>query len=93
MDPSDTRNPPAPSRRGVWTPKRQTAFLGVLIDTGCVGHAAQAVGMSRSSAYRLRARLAGTPFVRDWDRALAIYTKRMADPLAPPPSAPPGGSR
>lgn len=37
--------------------------------------------MSRSSANRLRAKLAGTPFDRDWARCLTVHAARLADPL------------
>ncbi|WP_443019434.1 hypothetical protein [Sphingobium sp. RAC03] len=42
--------------------------------------------MSRASAHRLRRRLAGTPFDRTWDRALALHAQSLADPFAPPPA-------
>ncbi len=44
-----------PSRRRL-DPARQRAFLEVLADTGSVTAAAQAVGMARASAHRLRRR-------------------------------------
>ncbi len=40
------------------------------------------VGMSPSSAHRLRRRLAGTAFDRDWGNALALHAQAMADPIA-----------
>jgi hypothetical protein len=45
-----------------WTMPKVTAFLEALAQSGCVAEAARAVGMSRQSAYRLRAGLAGTRF-------------------------------
>jgi AraC-like DNA-binding protein len=81
---------PPPSARAHWTPAKQRIFLVALHDSGCVAAAAQAAGMSRSSAHRLRARLAGTPFARTWDSVLADYRRRLADPFAaPPPGAAP----
>ncbi len=78
---------PAPlPARAHWTPARQRLFLTALLETGNVSHAAQAAGMSRSSAHRLRARLAGTPFDRTWTNALALHAGRMADPFAADPS-------
>jgi AraC-like DNA-binding protein len=85
---------PPPPRRARWTPAKQRIFLVALHDAGCVAAAAQAAGMSRSSAHRLRQRLAGTPFVRTWDSVLADHRRRLADPFAPtaqaspPPGAP-----
>jgi len=78
---------PAP-RRGHWTPSRQRIFLAALLESGSVARAAQAAGMSRSSAHRLRARLAGTPFDRAWDQMLAAHGWTMADPYALPPPRP-----
>ncbi|WP_232037340.1 hypothetical protein [Sphingobium amiense] len=51
--------------------------------------AARVVGMSRSSAHRLRARLAGTHFDRHWANALLFHAQRLADPLAPERPRPP----
>ncbi|MEZ5681651.1 MAG: hypothetical protein R3E14_10190 [Erythrobacter sp.] len=50
------------TRHDGWTQARQAAFLRELSATHSVSAAARAVGMSRQSAYRLRARLRGTPF-------------------------------
>ncbi len=53
-----------------WTTLKAQVFLGALADLGRVGDAARAVGMSRQSAYRLRARLGEDGlFARAWDRA------------------------
>src|SRR3546814_15381884 len=41
-------------RKDGWSPDKQRAFIEVLADTGSVATAAQRVGMSESSAYRLR---------------------------------------
>lgn len=46
---------PCRSRNG-WTAARQRGFIAGLCELGLVGQAAAAVGMSRQSAYRLRAR-------------------------------------
>lgn len=56
-------------RRDGWTPQRQAAFLRALASTHSVSAAARAVGMSRQSAYRLRARLWNQPFDMAWDAA------------------------
>lgn len=79
--------PATPPVRARWTPARQRKFLVALMETGSVAEAAQAAGLSRSSAHRLRQRLAGTPFDLAWDQALAHCARRLADPLdlAPPP--------
>lgn len=73
---------PAVSIRAQWTPAKQRIFITALLETGSVARAATAAGMSRSSAHRLRDRLAGTPFDRHWDDALAVHARRMADPFA-----------
>lgn len=59
---------PAPRRDG-WTIERQTAFLRMLAATQSVSVAAKAVGMSRQSAYKLRARLDDAPFGAAWRMA------------------------
>ncbi|EQB34053.1 terminase small subunit [Sphingobium ummariense] len=93
MEQNLTPNPPAQpalssTRRGRWSADRQRLFLTALLATGNVSQAAQAAGMSRSSAHRLRRRLAGTGFDRTWDRALALYAQGLADPFAPGPAGP-----
>ena len=45
-----------------WTVPKVTAFLEALAQSGRVADAARAVGMSRQSAYALRARLDGAKF-------------------------------
>ena len=52
-----------------WTEEKQRRFIEALADTGLVGHAAKAVGMSRESAYRLRRSAHGAAFARAWDAA------------------------
>jgi len=73
---------PAPKRRARWTPALQASFLGTLLQTGSVRHAARAVGLSPSSAHRLRRRLAGTEFDRNWAEALMLYDQLMTRPLS-----------
>ncbi|MBX7497016.1 hypothetical protein K3172_14240 [Qipengyuania sp. 6B39] len=60
---------PEPARHDGWTPARQAAFLRELAATHNVSAAARAVGMGRQSAYKLRARLHGTPFDKAWEAA------------------------
>ncbi|QDZ07402.1 hypothetical protein FPZ24_07850 [Sphingomonas panacisoli] len=67
--------------RARWTPAKQRLFLKILFDTGSVARAAQAAGMSRSSAHRLRRRLADTPFDHAWNNVLAEHQRRLADPF------------
>lgn len=66
---TDLRNPRRVRRDG-WTGERQLAFLTVLGRTRSVTKAAAAAGMSRESAYRLRARRPGGLFATLWDRAV-----------------------
>lgn len=86
---------PAPTPdRAHWTPAKQRIFLTALLETGSVTSAARAAGMNRSSAQRLRRRLAGTPFDRAWAQALRAHAERLADPFAtlqPAASPPPRG--
>lgn len=61
---------PLRTRRDGWTVERQCAFLAQLYLTGCVSAAAREVGMTRHSAYRLRAREEAQSFAWAGDRVL-----------------------
>jgi hypothetical protein len=56
-------------RHDGWTEEKQRRFIEVLADTGLVGAAAKAVGMSRETAYRLKRSVHGAAFARAWDAA------------------------
>jgi hypothetical protein len=71
---------PVRSRRDGWTPERQRAFIAALAASQCIHRAAAAAGMSRESAYRLRARAGAESFAAAWD---AILARRSAMPTAP----------
>jgi len=62
------------TRRDGWTIARQLRFLDTLTLTRSVTEAAQAAGMSRESAHRLRRR--AELFAALWDRALAPPIER-----------------
>ena len=70
-DPADYRWVPVRRRPRTdgWTEEKQRRFIEVLADTGLVGAAAKAVGMSRETAYRLRRSAHGAAFARAWDAA------------------------
>ena len=70
-DPADYRWVPVRRRPRLdgWTEEKQRRFIEVLADTGLVGAAAKAVGMSRETAYRLRRSAHGAAFARAWDAA------------------------
>ncbi|MFW2348936.1 hypothetical protein [Qipengyuania sp.] len=68
-----------PARHDGWTPARQAAFLRELAATHNVSAAARAVGMGRQSAYKLRARLRGTPFDMAWEAAFATRFDVLAE--------------
>lgn len=61
---------PLRARHDGWSEARQCAFLAQLYVTGSVAAAAKAVGMTRASAYRLRARDGAHGFAAAWDRVL-----------------------
>src|SRR5690606_26738177 len=61
---------PTRTRRDGWTVQRQADFLGMLAETGSVMGACEAVGISRKSAYKLRARPGAESFAAAWDAAL-----------------------
>ncbi|MEA3390899.1 hypothetical protein [Sphingobium sp. CCH11-B1] len=84
MEQTPSPNPPRPrsAKRGHWTPALQARFVAALMQTGSVRAAARAVGMSPSSAHRLRGRLKGTEFDANWDEALRIHDYYRAHPLA-----------
>ncbi len=67
------------ARHDGWTPVKQRRFVEVLADTGCVGVAADAVGMSRMSAYRLRRRAPNSMFAYAWDAALRLAHAQLLD--------------
>lgn len=62
---------PVRSRRDGWTAERQRVFIATLRAGHSVSKAALAAGMSRESAYRLRARAGAESFAAAWDAALA----------------------
>lgn len=74
FDPVPTR-----PRHDGWTPDKQTDFIEALAETGCVDHAARAVAMSPTSAYRLRARPDAQSFRAAWDHALEYAVSRLSD--------------
>ena len=61
------------TRKDGWTAERQLRFLDALARTRSVTKAAAFVGMSRESAYRLRARRDGALFAATWNRALKAH--------------------
>jgi len=67
---------PNPAR---WCPARMADFLRALSATQCVRSAARQVGMSRQSAYRMRARLKGQPFDIAWEAAFQHAYDSLAE--------------
>lgn len=61
----------ASSPRPCWTPERQRVFLHWLERTRSASEAAGKAGLSRESAYRLRARDPGGLFALMWDDIMA----------------------
>lgn len=66
-------------RHDGWTPERQRLFLIALAALGTVDSAAQAVGMSRISAYNLKKRADAGSFADEWERALGFGRDMMFD--------------
>ena len=66
-------------RHDGWTPARQAAFLRELSASHNVAAAARAVGMSRQSAYQLRARMQGKPFDKAWKAAFLTRFDVLAE--------------
>ena len=69
---------PLRGRADGWLPWKQAAFVGYLAQTLSVAKAARLVGMSRESAYRLRARAGAQEFAAAWDQALGRGLADMA---------------
>lgn len=70
LDTSDPRHLTADSVSAErWTKSKMADFLRMLACTHSVSSAARSVGMSRQSAYKLRARLKGAPFDIAWETA------------------------
>ena len=67
--PAAARPDLAATRHDGWSLAKQAAFLRQLSATHSVTEAAQSVGMSRQSAYRLRSRLKGQAFDLAWEVA------------------------
>jgi len=67
--PAEPRSRPHVARGDRWTKWKMAEFLRPLAATHSVTAAARAVGMSRKSAYKLRARLKGQPFDIAWEAA------------------------
>lgn len=68
---------PLRPRHDGWTAERQIAFIEALAETACVEEACRRVGMSDSSAYRLRRSPRGAPFRQAWDAALDYALHRL----------------
>jgi len=81
MDDSDLPHfTPVPlrSRRDGWTAERQRAFIALLGEGLRPGPAAARVGMSRQTAYGLRARPGAESFAGAWDAAIGRARRRRA---------------
>ncbi len=81
FDPADYQWVPVlrKPRKDGFTPQRQLDFIRALADTGCVQTAAQAVGMSPKSCYRLRNAPEGAQFAAAWDAALPYAARKLLD--------------
>jgi hypothetical protein len=75
---------PTRTRRDGWTVERQADFLGMLAETGSVIGACEAVGISRKSAYQLRARPGAESFAAAWDAALGCEARKVTSPRHDP---------
>lgn len=67
------------TRHDGWTTSRQVTFLRALASSHSVAEAARAAGMSRQSAYALRARLKGEPFDLAWHAAMRCRFDALAE--------------
>ena len=76
MTQPQTHSPTPKPDTARWTGEKASAFLKLLGRTGSVAASARAVGMSRQSAYRLRAR--APRFAAFWDSALEVARNARA---------------
>jgi hypothetical protein len=67
------------ARHDGWSPGRQSEFMTALGITGSVAASARMVGMSRKSAYALRARPGAESFAEAWDIAVDSGRMRVLD--------------
>jgi hypothetical protein len=72
---------PVRPRRDGWTAAKQRRFIQVLAETGIVRVAAEAAGMSESSAYRLARRPDAAAFCAAWDAAMRMAARPAAAKL------------
>jgi hypothetical protein len=75
---------PVRGRGDGWTVERQGQFIGWLAETGSVAEAARQVGLSRTAAYRLRARREAESFAHAWDRVLALRAAAAGERVTVP---------
>jgi hypothetical protein len=71
-------NPEPKARHNGWSRDKMQRFIELLVESGSVTQAAKGVGMSRNSAYRIRARLVGQPFDLAWEAALEFGMQQIA---------------
>jgi len=71
---------PVRTRRDGWTIERQADFLGMLAECGSAIGACEGVGMSRKSAYRLRALPGAESFAAAWDAVLGSPLRKVTAP-------------
>lgn len=69
---------PKPRHDG-WTAERQRSFIEALAAWGSVQSACERIGMSPTSAYRLRAHPTATAFREAWDLAVEAAYSRLGD--------------
>lgn len=70
---------PRKARADGWTAAMQRDFIRALAETGCVSHAAKAVGVARNTAYAMRQRATYATFALAWDVAIQMGRKRLLD--------------
>ena len=70
---------PLRSRHDGWTVEKQYAFIQALAETGIVEEACRRVGMSRTSADKLRSRPSGAHFRRAWQTAVDYALYRLEE--------------
>ena len=69
---------PTRKRHAGWTVERQRRFIEHLALTGHVGEACAMVGISSSSAYRLKNKAGAESFSKAWDAAVRLCATRLA---------------
>jgi hypothetical protein len=78
---TEAPSPRTRNRASGWTRERQAVFLDALAEVGSAERAAVRVGLSASSAFRLRRQPRGAAFAAAWDTVISTRTAQLTEEL------------